>query len=149
MVDWCGVNQMLIHFSKESIRPSIQSSIHPFLPIILALNGFVRHGIESIPSSSQQRRPLPSVWILFYGEETCRDKKNILLCYRPTENLHKNVLQKSSFARKTWAKNWGFFSIQRCYRTSACCGVQPIFLSAPALGSNCNSMHKLLKNLPQ
>ena len=43
-----GVNQMIIHFSKASITPSIHSCIRPFLQIILAL------------SSNQQRRPLPS-----------------------------------------------------------------------------------------
>ena len=37
-LEWSGVNRMIIHFSKASIPPSIRSSIHPFLKIILALN---------------------------------------------------------------------------------------------------------------
>ena len=36
---WCGVNQMIIPFSKASIPTSIHSSIHPVLQIILSLNG--------------------------------------------------------------------------------------------------------------
>ena len=35
---WCGLNQMIIHFSEASILPSVSSSIHPFLQIILVLN---------------------------------------------------------------------------------------------------------------
>ena len=35
---WCGVNQMIIHFSEASILPSVCSSICPFLQIILQLN---------------------------------------------------------------------------------------------------------------
>ena len=38
VVVWCGVNQMIIHFSEASILPSVFSSIHPFLQIILLLN---------------------------------------------------------------------------------------------------------------
>ena len=35
---WCGVNQMIIHFSEASILPSVRSSFHPFLEIFLVLN---------------------------------------------------------------------------------------------------------------
>ena len=38
VVVWCGVNQMIIHLSEASILPSVRSSIHPFLQIILVLN---------------------------------------------------------------------------------------------------------------
>ena len=35
---WCGVNQMISHFSEASILPSVRFSIHPSLHIILVLN---------------------------------------------------------------------------------------------------------------
>ena len=35
---WCSVNRMFIHFSEASIPPSVRSSIHSFLQIILVLN---------------------------------------------------------------------------------------------------------------
>ena len=38
VVVWCGVNQMIIHFSAASILPWVRSSFHPFLQIILVLN---------------------------------------------------------------------------------------------------------------
>ena len=38
VVVWCDENQMIIHFSEASIVPSIRSSIHPLLQIILVLN---------------------------------------------------------------------------------------------------------------
>ena len=38
VVVWFGVNQMIIHLSEASILPSVRSSIHPFLQIILVLN---------------------------------------------------------------------------------------------------------------
>ena len=37
-VVWCDVNLMIIHFSEAFIPPSVSSSIHPFLQIILVLN---------------------------------------------------------------------------------------------------------------
>ena len=36
---WCGVTRLIIQFSKASIPPSVRSSTHPFLQIVLALNG--------------------------------------------------------------------------------------------------------------
>ena len=38
VVVWCGVNQIIIHFSEASILPRVCSSIRPFLQIILQLN---------------------------------------------------------------------------------------------------------------
>ena len=38
VVVWCGVNQMIIHFSEASILPRVRSSINPFLKIVLVLN---------------------------------------------------------------------------------------------------------------
>ena len=56
---------MIVHFSGASIPPSVRSSIHPFLQIILVLNlqcaMHNAHVIESFSSPNQQRRPLPSL----------------------------------------------------------------------------------------
>ena len=49
-----GVIQMIIHFSKTSIPPSVHSSIYPFLQIILMLNLY---------SPKQQRWTLPSLLV--------------------------------------------------------------------------------------
>ena len=38
VVVWCGVNQMIIHFSEASILPSVRSSINTFFYIILVLD---------------------------------------------------------------------------------------------------------------
>ena len=61
---WCGVNLMIIHIFKASIRPSIRSSIQPFFQIILALNCYSAAWNWSIPSPNQQTRP--SIWFLLY-----------------------------------------------------------------------------------
>ena len=50
---------MIVHLFKASIQPRRGYSIHPFLQIILRQN-ILQHGIESILSYKQQRRPLPS-----------------------------------------------------------------------------------------
>ena len=43
------MNWKIIHFSEASITPSVRSSIHQFLQIILAgAKSVVRHVIESI-----------------------------------------------------------------------------------------------------
>ena len=34
----CGLNKMTIHLSEASILPSVYSSIHPFLQIMLVLS---------------------------------------------------------------------------------------------------------------
>ena len=35
---WCGVNQIIIHFSETFILPRFRSSTYHFLQIILVLN---------------------------------------------------------------------------------------------------------------
>ena len=50
-VVWCGMNQMIIYFSKAFIPPSIRSSIHPFLLIILGKLGFAT--FNSVPQPSR------------------------------------------------------------------------------------------------
>ena len=56
---WCGVNQMIIHFSGASILPSVRSSIYTFLQIILRLY------LQYSASPKQQRRHLPSLLSAF------------------------------------------------------------------------------------
>ena len=47
---WCGVNWMIIHFSRASIPPSGCYSIHPFLQIILVQNSQCDN--DSVPQAA-------------------------------------------------------------------------------------------------
>ena len=59
VVVWCGVNQMIIHLSEASILPSVRSSIHPFLQIILVLN------LQCGMALNEFCPPSISLWLLF------------------------------------------------------------------------------------
>ena len=53
VVIWCGVNQMIINFSEASIPPSVHSSFHRFLQIILVLILYsASNWINSVPPTS-------------------------------------------------------------------------------------------------
>ena len=66
VVVWYGLNWMIIHFFKVFNPQRSLYSIHPFLLNHPVGKYLVRQGIESIPSSKQQRRPLPSLLSLSF-----------------------------------------------------------------------------------
>ena len=67
VVRW-GVNQMIIHCYKAYIMPSVRSSIHPFLQIILVINLYsaTRNWMNSVPQTAVTTFAFSSVWLFFY-----------------------------------------------------------------------------------
>ena len=51
---WCGVNWMIIHFSRASIPPSNRFYIYPFFQIILVQNSYsaAKNWIISVPQAA-------------------------------------------------------------------------------------------------
>ena len=80
VVDWCGVNRMIIYFSKESILPSTYrlfyssfSSNHP------KNNGL--YGIQFRPRPAATTFAFLSAWVLFYALSSLSKWRSSSSCY--------------------------------------------------------------------
>ena len=81
---WLHVNQMIIHFSEESILPSVHYSIHPFLSNHPGAKSLVRHGIELLS-------------LLFVSSSTV-----VYACPRPSRLRHQIFLCMISLQKRTF-----------------------------------------------
>ena len=84
-VVWCDVNLMIIHLSEAFIPPSVSSSIHPFLQIILVL--WVQLDPLPLPNGHQ----VPAARLR--GEETLPARGEVGLCsyQHYIKNCHKTL----------------------------------------------------------
>ena len=79
VVVWCGLNWKILNFSEASIPPSVCSSVHPFLQIILCYVHIciccaAWNWTKSVPQTASTTFAISSVFILYGcdGQELLR-----------------------------------------------------------------------------